>query len=50
LPTFTPPAPLVIPTYENPDERAVGVPMGLVITLLALIGGFGSLISFLRGR
>jgi len=50
LPTFTLPAPLVIPTYENPDERTAGVPMGLVITLLALIGGFGSLISFLRGR
>jgi uncharacterized protein YraI len=50
LPTFTPPGPLVIPTYENPGEQTAGVPMGLVITLLALIGGFGSLISFLRGR
>lgn len=50
LPTFTPPGPLVIPIYENPGEQTAGVPMGLVITLLALIGGFGSLISFLRGR
>ncbi len=50
LPTYTPPPPLVIPTYENPSEQAAGVPMGLVIILLALIGGFGSLISFLRGR
>lgn len=50
LPTFTPPGPLAIPTYQNPGEQTVGVPMGLVITVLALIGGFGSLISFLRGR
>ncbi|MCS6993284.1 MAG: SH3 domain-containing protein [Anaerolineales bacterium] len=50
LPTFTPPPPLAVPTYENPDTRAAGMPMGLVITLLALIGGLGSLISFLRGR
>jgi len=26
------------------------VPLGLVIALLMLIGGFGALISFLRGR
>lgn len=50
LPTFTPPPPLAVPTYQNPDVRTTGMPMGLVITLLALIGGFGSLISFLRGR
>jgi uncharacterized protein YraI len=50
LPTFTPPGPLSIPTYENADAEGGGVPMGLVIVLLALIGGFGSLISFLRGR
>jgi hypothetical protein len=50
LPTFTPPQPLAIPTYENPSVAPGGVPMGLVIVLLALIGGFGALISFLRGR
>jgi len=50
LPTFTPPGPLSIPTYENISAQAGGVPMGLVIAILALIGGFGSLISFLRGR
>jgi hypothetical protein len=50
LPTFTPPGPLVIPTYESPETRAGGIPLGLVIVLLALIGGFGALISFLRGR
>jgi hypothetical protein len=50
LPTFTPSGPLIIPTYESPGVRAGGIPMGLVIILLALMGGFGALISFLRGR
>lgn len=50
LPTFTPPGPLVIPTYENAGPRTGGIPLGLVISLLVLVGGFGSLISFLRGR
>ena len=50
LPTFTPSGPLVIPTYESAGAQAGGIPMGLVIVLLALIGGFGALISFLRGR
>jgi hypothetical protein len=51
LPTFTPPGPLEIPSYENQAvSRTGGVPMGLVIILLAMIGGFGSLISFFRGR
>lgn len=50
MPSFTPPAPLAVPTYESaPAARSV-IPMGLVIILLALIGGFGTLISFLRGR
>jgi len=50
LPTFTPPGPLVIPTFESPGPRTGGIPLGLVISLLVLIGGFGALISFLRGR
>jgi hypothetical protein len=51
LPTFTPPGPLQIPTYESAGAQTVGnLPMGLVIVLLGLIGGFGALISFLRGR
>lgn len=51
IPTFTPPGPLQIPTYGLSEIRAAGpVPMGLVIILLGLIGGFGALISFLRGR
>jgi hypothetical protein len=41
---------LVIPQYENPGVQAGRLPVGLLIVLLALIGGFGALISFLRGR
>jgi len=51
IPTFTPPGPLQIPTYVSSSTQAAGpVPMGLVIVLLGLIGGFGAFISFLRGR
>jgi hypothetical protein len=51
IPTFTPPGPLQIPTYVSSGTQAAGpVPMGLAIVLLGLIGGFGALISFLRGR
>jgi hypothetical protein len=50
LPTFTAPAALSVPTYETEAASQAGVPMGLVITLLTLIGGFGAFISFLRGR
>ena len=50
LPTFTPSGALVIPTYVVAARPTGGVPLGLVIALLMLIGGFGALISFLRGR
>jgi len=50
LPTFTPPPPLVLPTFL-PDVSAVNrVPMGLLILALGFIGVFGTIISFLRGR
>ncbi len=50
LPTFTPSGPLVIPTFEVVGPKTGGIPLGLIIVLLTLIGGFGALISFLRGR
>jgi hypothetical protein len=50
LPKFTEAGPLVLPVFESPVSQSSGVPMGLVIVLLALIGSFGALISFLRGR
>jgi len=52
LPTFTPPGPIIIPTFpsETPEEGSNRIPMGLVISGLGVIGLFGLLISFLRGR
>jgi hypothetical protein len=49
LPTFTPPAPLAIPTFV--DEAQVDtnrIPMGLVIFGLGFIGLLGALISLVR--
>jgi hypothetical protein len=52
LPTFTPPPPLIIPTFTvQPVSRLpVAVPIGLLITGMAVIGIFGLMISLLRGR
>jgi len=50
LPTFTPPPPLVIPTYDSIDNKLPRIPMGLVIFGLAFVGIFGAAISFLRRR
>ncbi|MEI7846607.1 MAG: SH3 domain-containing protein, partial [Chloroflexota bacterium] len=44
LPTFTPSGPLVIPTFEVVGPKTGGIPLGLIIVLLTLIGGFGALI------
>jgi hypothetical protein len=50
LPTFTPPAALVITTF-NPDNSAINrMPVGLLIFGFGFIGALGALISFLRGR
>ncbi len=52
LPTYTPPPPLVIPTFTPAEStaNAVGVPMGLLIIGLGVLGVFGALVSLLRGR
>jgi len=52
LPTFTAPPGLIIPTFEPPVSGVVniGVPMGLIIVILGVIGLFGALISLIRGR
>ena len=50
LPTFTPPAALVYPTFSPVNSGGTSVPMGLVIFGLAFIGIFGAFIAFLRGR
>ncbi len=52
LPTFTAPPPLALPTYP-PEPAITGtgrVPMGLIISGMGIIGLFGMMISFLRGR
>jgi hypothetical protein len=50
LPTFTPPAPLIIATFVSDASASNRIPMGLLIFGLGFIGGLGALISFLRGR
>jgi hypothetical protein len=52
LPTFTPPPPLVIPTFQAQASPTgnVGIPMGFIIIGLGVVGLFGTLISLLRGR
>lgn len=52
LPTYTAPPPLVIPTFTAEEVPAVtaGIPMGVVVIGMAVLGVFGILISFLRGN
>ena len=52
MPTFTPPPQLVIPTFpaENVTTGTGGLPMGFVITGLAVLGFFGLILSLLRRR
>jgi uncharacterized protein YraI len=52
LPTFTPPGPIVVPTFtEAPlSITPARVPMGLILVVMASIGMFGALISLLGRR
>ena len=51
LPTFTPPAEFIIPTFvEEAQDETNRIPVGLVIFSLGFMGAMGVLISFLRGR
>jgi hypothetical protein len=51
LPTFTPPAPLDLPSFtDSPSTAPASIPTGLLILSLGLFGFFGALISYLRGR
>ncbi len=50
LPTFTAPPPLQIPTFEPVSGSTTGIPVGFIILGLAILGIFGALISFVRGR
>jgi hypothetical protein len=50
--TFTVPPPIIISTYAEQDNDFAGgnVPVGFLIIGLAVVGFFGTLLSFLRGR
>lgn len=52
LPTFTLPPPVIVPTYTDPGSPLTGgnLPMGFLIIGLAVVGFFGTFLSFLRGR
>jgi len=51
LPTFTPPAPLDLPSFNDvPTSSPTNIPTGLLILILALFGFLGAVISYLRGR
>jgi hypothetical protein len=52
LPTFTPPPPLVIPTFQAVDVGggSTGIPPGLVIVSLITIGALLGVVSFTQGR
>ena len=53
LPTYTQPAPVIQPTFiaaSGANSVASRLPMGMVIVALLVVGAFGALISFLRGR
>jgi hypothetical protein len=50
LSTFTPPAPIALPTFVDETRSLGSLPIGLVILGFLFIGGLGAIISFLRGR
>lgn len=52
LPTYTAPPPLAIPTFDAPTTStgAAGIPMGIIIIGLGVIGLFGTFLAVLRGR
>lgn len=52
MPTFTEPAPIQIPTYTDAasNELISGVPMGLIIVILLVMGLMAGLISIFQSR
>jgi hypothetical protein len=50
LPTYTPAPEVVYPTFEPGDMSPSGIPPIVPIAGLVIIGGFGLLVSVLRGR
>lgn len=51
LPTFTPPPPLSIPTYESSTGQELGgIPIGLIIVILLVLGSLMGLFSYFQSR
>jgi len=52
LPTYTPPIPLLVSTFEPAESTAIGggFPIGLIIVVLGAVGILGALFSLIRGR
>ena len=51
LPTFTPPAQIIVPTFvDDATNQTNRIPIGLVIFSLGFVGAMGVLIAYLRGR
>jgi uncharacterized protein YraI len=50
LPTYTPVAPVAIPTFVDQNQGPGHIPVGLLIFGFAVVGVLGTMISFLRGR
>jgi hypothetical protein len=52
LPTFTEPAPIVVPTFRavDNDNSAAGMPVGMIIIILGGIGLLFGLISVVQSR
>ncbi|HKY79304.1 MAG TPA: hypothetical protein VI688_02090 [Anaerolineales bacterium] len=51
LPTFTPVEPLLIPEFEQGGSgRLGGIPIGMFITGIGLMGLFGAAVAYLRER
>ncbi len=50
LPTFTPAAPVAIPTFVDQTQRLSRIPVGLLIIGFVIVGTLGTIISFLRAR
>ena len=51
LPTFTPPAQIIVPTFvDDAANQTNRIPIGLVIFSLGFVGAMGVLIAYLRGR
>ncbi len=52
MPTYTPGDPLLVPKYTDTYQTSFlgGIPMGLVIIILAGLGGLLALFSFIRSR